>query len=155
MGATCQAASVPAFAREDLAPQLKAVGGLLRVEADDATVSCSEGLLRQVLWNLGENAVKYRRVDVPLQFAIRGRATLHSYEITVSDNGEGTSTEEAQHAFEPFFRGKQLRSPGTGLGLSIVKRMVEVSGGSVSVDSVPGQGTTFWIRLPLAASKAA
>jgi signal transduction histidine kinase len=58
---------------------------------------------------------------VQLQLKIRGRATLRSYEITVLDNGMGISAAEVEHAFEPFFRGKQVKStPGTGLGLSIV-----------------------------------
>jgi signal transduction histidine kinase len=155
-GTTCHVASVAAFVRDDLRPKLEAVGGLLQIETDDAVVSCSEGLLRQVLWNLGENAVKYRRTDVQSQLKIHGHATPRSYEITVSDNGMGMSAMEVDHAFEPFFRGEQVRAtPGTGLGLSIVKRVIEASGGSVSIDSVPGRGTTFRIQLPLGASKAA
>ena len=91
-----------------------------------------------------------------LEIEIRGRITQRTYEFSVSDNGTGMSPWEVQHAFEPFFRGEQVRStPGTGLGLSIVKRVVEATGGSVSVESVPARGTTFKIRLPLAASKAA
>src|SRR5262249_29875814 len=102
------------------------------------------------------NAVKYRRSGVQLEVEIRGRIAHRTYELTVSDNGTGMSTLEVQHAFEPFFRGEQVRStPGTGLGLSIVKRVVETTGGSVSVDTIPARGTTFKIRLPLAAIKAA
>jgi len=152
----CQTASVAASAEEDLRPKVDAVGGVLRIEAVDATVPCSEGLLRQVIWNLGENAVNYRRSGVRLEIEIRGRITQRTYEFSVSDNGTGMSPLEVQHAFEPFFRGEQVRStPGTGLGLSIVKRVVEATGGSISVESVPVRGTTFKIRLPLAASKAA
>ncbi|HMF02210.1 MAG TPA: ATP-binding protein [Terriglobia bacterium] len=152
----CQTARVAASAEEDLRPEVEGVGGVLRIEAADATVPCSAGLLRQVIWNLGENAVKYRRSGVQLEVEIRGRITKRTYEFSVSDNGMGMSPSEVQHAFEPFFRGEQVRStPGTGLGLSIVKRVVEATGGSVSLESVPAQGTTFKIRLPLAASKAA
>ena len=152
----CQTASVAASAEEDLRPKVDAVGGVLRIDAADATVACSAGLLGQVIWNLGENAVNYRRSGVQLEVEIRGRITQRIYEFSVSDNGTGMSPSEVQHAFEPFFRGEQVQSTtGTGLGLSIVKRVVESTGGSVSVESVPARGTTFKIRLPLAASKAA
>jgi signal transduction histidine kinase len=155
-GAKCQAAAMIAAAEEDLRPKVEAAGGILRVEAADATVMCSEGLLRQIVWNLGENSVKYRREEVRLNVEIRGRILPHIYELSVSDNGMGMPPSEAQHAFEEFFRGKQVQStPGTGLGLSIVKRAVEVSGGSVSIDSTVGRGTTFKVQLPLAARKAA
>jgi signal transduction histidine kinase len=152
----CQTANVAASAEEDLRPKVEAVGGVLRIEVVDATLPCSEGLLRQVIWNLGENAMNYRRSGVDLEVEIRGRITQRTYEFSVSDNGTGMSPWEVQHAFEPFFRGEQVRStPGTGLGLSIVKRVVEATGGSVSVESAPARGTTFKIRLPLAANKAA
>jgi signal transduction histidine kinase len=155
-GATCQTESVAAFVANDLGPKVEAIGGVLSVGAAPATVTCSEGLLRQVLWNLGENAVKYRRPGVRLNVEIRGRITPEAYEFTISDNGTGMSPLETGRAFEPFFRGRQAQSvPGTGLGLSIVKRVIEASGGSVSIDSVPGQGSTFCIRLPLMLGKAA
>jgi len=156
VSARCQIANVGAFAAEDIRPKIEAVGGTFHVEVESATASCNEGLLRQVLWNLGENAVKYRQAGVQLVVEIRGRITPGTYEFTVSDNGVGMSPWEAQHAFEPFFRGERVRStPGTGLGLSIVKRIIEASGGSISMESTPGQGTIFKIRLLLAASKAA
>jgi signal transduction histidine kinase len=60
------------------------------------------------------------------------------------------SPEVARQAFDPFFRGEQVRlTPGTGLGLSIVKRVTEASGGAVSIHSEPGRGTKFEIDLPL------
>jgi signal transduction histidine kinase len=155
-GASCQTAAVAASLEEDLRPQVEAVGGVARIHVAAATVSCSEGLLRQVLWNLGENAVKYRRPGVCLEVEIRGRVVPHAYEFNISDNGSGMSATEVQHVFDAFYRGEQAQStPGTGLGLSIVKRVVEASGGSISVHSVPGRGTTFKIILPLAISKAA
>jgi len=129
---------------------------MLQIQLAPAKVSCSEGLFRQVLWNLGENSVKYRRSEVQLKLDIRGKVTRRSYELVVSDNGSGMSPSEALHAFEPFFRGERvLSTPGTGLGLSIVKRVVEASGGSITFESIVGQGTTFRIHLPLAVEKAA
>jgi signal transduction histidine kinase len=149
-------ASVAASLEEDLRPKVEGVNGVLHVDVAPATVSCSEGLLRQVLWNLGENALKYRREGVQLKIDIRGSIVRRAYEFVVSDNGTGISQSEAQHVFEPFYRGERQQSTsGTGLGLSIVKRVVEASGGSISFDSIVGQGTTFKIHLPLAISKAA
>jgi signal transduction histidine kinase len=153
---TCEASAVAASVEADLRPKVEALGGVLRVEAASGTVPCSEGLLRQVLWNLGENSVKYRRSGVQPSIEIRGRTLLHTYEFSVSDNGVGMSPSVARHAFDPFFRGEQEQTtPGSGLGLSIVRRVAEASGGSVSVESVTGVGTTFKVRLPLAADKAA
>jgi signal transduction histidine kinase len=155
-GATCEMTEVVAGVEEDLLPKVEAVGGILKIDVPSATVPGNKGLLRQVLWNLGENAVKYRRPEVQVKIEIRGRIIPNAYELTVSDNGAGMSPWVARQAFEPFFRGKDAEStPGTGLGLSLVKRVIEASHGTVSLDSEQGQGSIFTICLPLAASKAA
>jgi signal transduction histidine kinase len=120
-----------------------------RVEA--ARVSYREGLLRQVLWNLVENGVKYRRDGLDTTITIAGRAAAACYELRVADNGTGVQPEDALHIFEPLYRADPARHlPGTGLGLSIVKRIVEAGGGKISMQSQPGRGTTFLLRLPLA-----
>jgi signal transduction histidine kinase len=155
-GATCQTTSVAALAREDLTPIVEGAGGALLIDAAPAMVPGTEGLLRQVLWNLGENSVKYRRSGVRLLIEIHGRTIPNAYEFTISDNGNGLSPLEISHACEPFFRGKDAQSSsGSGLGLSIVKRVIEASGGSVLIDSMRGRGTTVRIRLPLVASQKA
>jgi signal transduction histidine kinase len=142
--------SVASSLEEELTPKVNSVNGVLRIDLEPADIRCSEVLLRQVLWNIGENAVKYRRPDVPLEVGIQGRKVGLSYEFRMSDNGTGMSVEDASRVFDPFFRASTTRStPGTGLGLSIVKRVIEASGGSVSVSSQLGKGTTFIIALPL------
>ncbi len=70
--------------------------------------------------------------------------------LTVSDTGCGMSPELAERVFEPFFTTKPL-GKGSGLGLSMVYGFVRQSGGSIAIDSVPGQGTRIRIRLPAAA----
>ena len=156
VGVSTLTAPVAASIKDDLGPIVKEVGGSLFVDVEPATVRCSEGLLRQVLWNLGENAVKYRRPNVAPHVELLGRVTQRGYQFQVSDNGAGMSADDARHAFEPFFRGQHDRAiPGTGLGLAIVRRIVEASGGTVSLDSRLGQGTTFVIELPLARSSEA
>jgi two-component system OmpR family sensor kinase len=123
----------------------------LRRDVAPAHVACGEGLLRQAVWNLIDNGVKYRRHEVRPELVLSGRLTSEGYELRVSDNGMGMSPEDASHAFEPFYRAERaLAMNGTGLGLSIVKRIVEARRGTVSVESRPEQGTTFFVRLSLA-----
>jgi signal transduction histidine kinase len=156
MNESCETADLVTALEEDFKSKVEAIGGKLRIRVAPASVRCNPGLLRQALSNLAENAVKYRRPEVPLVLEIRGRVVSHAYGLSVSDNGTGMSPTDVEQAFEPFFRGEQVTGiPGTGLGLSIVKRAIEANGGSVDVDSVLGHGTTVNIQLPLAASKAA
>jgi signal transduction histidine kinase len=156
IAATCEAAVVVASVEEDLRPRVEEAGGTLRVDVQPAMIACTDGLLRQALWNLTENSVKFRRLEVPLEIEIRGRFAQDKYEFVVADNGAGMSLKETRQAFEPFFRGERAHSiPGAGLGLSIVQRVVEACGGAVSVESTVGEGTTFKIKLPVAVSKAA
>ena len=144
-------ALVVAQVRDDLAPRLEAEAVTLHLAVEAAKVRCAEGLLRQAVSNLVDNAVKYRRPDVQATIDIVGRVVGKEYELRVSDNGVGMSYDEARQAFDPFFRALRVREQkGTGLGLSIVKRVIEASGGSVAIDSRLGQGTTFIIRSPLA-----
>lgn len=73
--------------------------------------------------------------------------------LSISDDGQGMEKETLTHLFEPFFTTKEKGS-GTGLGLSMVYGFVERSGGMITVDSAPGQGSTFTIRLPRAGNAA-
>lgn len=147
---TCDPASVVSQVAQDLEPRLAAERGTLEVSVEPATVACSEGLLRQAVTNLLDNALKYRRPEVTPSVRIAGAPGDGVYELRVSDNGVGISAEEAPHVFEPFYRSSRIRDlPGTGLGLAIVSRVAEASRGTVSVDSKLGQGTTFVVHLPL------
>ena len=149
VGAVAATSAVAAVIEEELGPVVRDAGGTLRVDVAPARVRCSDGLLRQVLWNLGENAVKYRRPEVALELEISGRASDRDYLLQVTDNASGMPPEVARAAFEPFFRGTHPSSiPGTGLGLSIVRRVIEANGGKVTLRSVPGRGTTVELQLP-------
>src|SRR5262249_51946966 len=72
---------------EELGPRVHAEGGSLRVAVRPACVRCSEGLLRQVLWNLVDNALRYRRADAPASVEIRGQSQGAWYDLRVSDQG--------------------------------------------------------------------
>jgi two-component system OmpR family sensor kinase len=129
--------------------------------------------LRQVIGNLMSNAMAHTPDGTPIDIRIRpgsldeamaalpgatagavpaGEAGARSAAVLeVADHGQGLSPEQAGHVFERFYRADQARtSGGTGLGLAIVAALVAAHGGAVWVESVPGQGATFRIALPLA-----
>ncbi len=124
----------------------------LEVEGDDALrATISSALLEQAIVNLLDNAIKFS----PPRQAVQVRATRDNGEvvITVEDHGHGIEAEHLPRLFERFYRTDKARSRavgGTGLGLSIVKHVAQSHGGKVSVDSAPGQGSTFRIHLPAA-----
>ena len=112
------------------------------------------GRLRQVVMNLVGNAIKFTdqggvkvRVQCPQSQARQVRLRFE-----VADTGIGISAEDAARLFEPFTQadsGASRRRGGTGLGLAISKRIVELMGGRMGVESVPGQGSLFWFELDL------
>ncbi|HEV7279497.1 MAG TPA: ATP-binding protein [Pirellulaceae bacterium] len=111
-------------------------------------VLADESGLRTVLDNLVDNAVKYTLADGTVRILARFERDLVA--IDVQDDGIGIAPSHQARIFERFYRVDDARSRdagGTGLGLSIVKRMIQAFGGSVSVQSAPGRGTTFTIRL--------
>ena len=99
--------------------------------------------LQQVVGNLLENAVRHGEGTVTVVLRPHGDGS----EITVSDEGVGIPPEKAGRVFTRFWRGGDRRG-GTGLGLYIVKGLVEAHGGTVEVDSAPGGGALFRVRLP-------
>ncbi|MCB9777782.1 MAG: hypothetical protein H6742_04395 [Alphaproteobacteria bacterium] len=100
---------------------------------------------RQVLWNLLLNAAQATVGDGTISLTLRRRADHVS--LRMSDTGVGIQPDQLRSIFDPFFT---TRAGGTGLGLANVERIVRGHGGSVSVYSKPGQGTTFMIALPVA-----
>jgi signal transduction histidine kinase len=152
---TCDPAVAASRVCEDFAPRFERERGTLRYAVEHARVRCTDGLLEQVLVNLLENALKYRRPDVPLQVEVSGSVTGQGYDLRITDNGMGMSPHDVESAFVPFFRAERTRAlPGTGLGLSIVKRVADASGGTVSATSQLGQGTSFAVHLSLANEEA-
>jgi signal transduction histidine kinase len=103
--------------------------------------------LRQTLLNLLSNARKFtERGSITLGAAV-APPYLH---LWVADTGVGISSDQQEHIFEPFITAEHDRHVGgIGLGLSITRHLVILHGGSISVESEPGQGSTFHIYLPL------
>ncbi|MBY0497921.1 MAG: HAMP domain-containing histidine kinase [Cyanobacteria bacterium] len=105
--------------------------------------------LRQLLLNLGENAVEF----TPAGGRIRIEATSRDGAIvtTVSDTGSGISADLLPHVFDRHVHGhSQGGNPRSGLGLAIVKRIVDAHGGKITLHSIPGEGTTALVILPMA-----
>lgn len=106
--------------------------------------------LQQVFWNLLDNAVKYNVEGGHVVVRLRYHKTF--LYVDIEDSGIGIPSEEVPRIFERFYRVDKARSRalgGTGLGLSIVKHIVDVHGGSISVESEPGRGSTFRVNLPV------
>jgi PAS domain S-box-containing protein len=108
--------------------------------------------LRQSLVNLLANASKFTERGTITLEALRERRGLNAWLIfRVRDTGIGMTTEQMQHLFQPFRQADAATARhfgGTGLGLAITKKFCNMMGGEISVESVPGQGTTFTILLP-------
>jgi signal transduction histidine kinase len=107
-----------------------------------------EKLLRQILSNLLSNAIKYslQGSTVQLELVCREGEAI----FRVRDEGIGIPPEDQARLFESFHRAGNVGNiPGTGLGLTIVKKSVDLQGGTITVDSRVGGGTTFVVTIPL------
>ncbi len=116
-------------------------------------VIADAGRIGQALTNYLTNALKYARVDQPIAVGLQVTGTVAR--VSVRDQGPGLTPEQQQRVWERFYQvaapGHHGPDRGLGLGLAIAKTIVEQHNGQVGVESVPGQGSTFWFTLPLAA----
>jgi PAS domain S-box-containing protein len=132
---------------------------ILHQGCDDAElfVLADRNRLRQTLLNLLSNAIKYNRpgghikVECAAQLASGEMTGGEILRLSVADTGAGIPAEKLERLFTPFDRldAERTAIEGTGLGLSLAKRMVELMGGTLGVESVVGDGSIFWIDLPL------
>jgi signal transduction histidine kinase len=117
------------------------------VERDATHVYADHDRLLQALSNLVGNAVKFTPEGGHIRVHARPDGVA-GVEFAVSDTGPGIDADVLPHLFDAFTQAKETASLGTGLGLSIVRGIVEAHGGRVTVDTVPGSGTTFRFVLP-------
>jgi two-component system, OmpR family, phosphate regulon sensor histidine kinase PhoR len=138
IGQAYRAQQLPATYQTELDPQLPAVN----VDRD---------AMAQVVLNLLHNAVKYTGDQKRIR--VRARRAGRNVAIEVEDNGPGVRPHDRKRIFERFYRGDDLLSrqtEGTGLGLAIAKKIVELHGGRIELDSRLGEGSTFRVVLPAA-----
>ncbi len=118
------------------------------VEPDAAQVVSDRVRLEQVLFNILGNAVK---------FTVAGGITIHALDdgkdvvISVADTGPGIPAHELSRIFDEFYQAERpnaAKTEGTGLGLTVSKRLMDMLGGTLEVESTPGEGSTFTVRLP-------
>ena len=153
----------------DLAEQLRQIEAVIRpqAQAHGHTLTIETGgirhthffgdatRLRQILLNFLSNSVKYTPDGGTIRFCAEETADAANhtaYRFTVQDNGIGMSEEYLKHIFEPFSRSDDSQRSGiqgTGLGMAITKNFVELMGGTLTVQSAPGQGSTFVFVLPV------
>jgi signal transduction histidine kinase len=128
-------------------------GVRLRLENDSTSIALNadEELIKRMILNLLDNAVKYTPEGGEISLALEKHNG--SAEIVVRDTGIGLSQTDQQRVFDRFYRVDKARSRalgGAGLGLSIVRSIVEAHGGDITIDSTPRHGSTFTVSLPLA-----
>ncbi len=122
-------------------------------EADIADVNVDEMHFTNVIYNLLDNAVKYRKEEEPLSIVLTTRnVSDNKLQITVADNGIGIKKDDLKKIFEKFYRvstGNKHDVKGFGLGLAYVHKMIYVLGGTIKAESELNEGTKFIIILPL------
>ena len=123
----------------------------LEIETDmeEDLLICQDAELLSLVWNnLFSNAVKFCREQGKVTVSVKKEED--SVLVSVSDEGCGISPEVGAHIFEKFYQGDTSHATqGNGLGLALVKRVIDIVGGDIHVQSVPGEGTTFRVRLGL------
>jgi signal transduction histidine kinase len=116
--------------------------------AKDLEVSLDRTLTLLALSNLLDNAFKFTPAGSGV-IELGGERVEDHLRLWVRDNGSGIDPQDLPHVFDRFYRGKNSGKEGSGLGLAIVKSIAEIQGGTVAVESVLGEGSTFTIHLPL------
>jgi signal transduction histidine kinase/DNA-binding NarL/FixJ family response regulator len=153
--APCSLRGLIAGAAEMLTAQVEKKGLRLTTEVEPGTpdtLLADATRLHQILFNLIGNAVKFTEVG---HIAVRARAVTHDDDtvtlaLSVTDTGIGMTDEQQARLFKPFSQADSSttrRYGGTGLGLSIVRRLAELMGGAATLESMPGQGSTFTVTV--------
>jgi len=121
----------------------------LNLGQEGAGVISDRVRLRQVFVNLVTNAIKYNRINGSVQLRF-GNGPKGFQRICITDTGLGIPKENLEEIFQPFTRLSGNQSvEGTGVGLAVTRKLVELLGGDLGVESTPGEGSNFWVDIPL------
>jgi signal transduction histidine kinase len=129
---------------------------MVDVPLQDTVIEADERKIKQVLFNLLSNAVKFTPAGG--EVAVKARVDSENVAISVRDSGVGIAKQDQERIFEAFQQaesGPDRAQEGTGLGLGLARRFVELHGGTITVESELGKGSTFTVRLPARATAAA
>jgi two-component system phosphate regulon sensor histidine kinase PhoR len=139
--------AVVAEAASLLRPRTEAAGVEIRHEGGPATIVADRASVLRIVSNLLDNATKWTPPGSTV--TVRTEAEGPLVAITVEDEGPGIPEQDIPRVFERFYKGEASRAnPGVGLGLAIVKHLARAHGGTATVESAPGQGAKFTVRLP-------
>ena len=138
-----------------LQPLASKQGITLEYETEDLRVNGDQTKLQQAFSNLIDNAIKYSPEDTVIKIKLykKGKNAV----VDITDQGIGISEADQAHIFDRFYRVDKARSRGsggTGLGLSIVDNIIKQHGGTISVKSALGEGSTFTVELPISQQQA-
>ncbi|MBA3016096.1 MAG: HAMP domain-containing protein [Desulfobulbaceae bacterium] len=133
---------------QDLSFEIQKVEGQVTIEGCLPVVMANHGILTQITMNLLSNAIKYVKAGTPPRIQVWAQHNGDKVRLFVKDNGIGIAPEDQHRIFDVFVRLHGMDSyPGTGIGLATVHRGIERLGGSCGVESIPSQGSTFWLEL--------
>ncbi|HUR57155.1 MAG TPA: chemotaxis protein CheB [Opitutaceae bacterium] len=132
-------------------PQLTANGAEIAIEGDLPTVVANEASLTQVISNLLTNAVKFVAPGTVARVRIHAETIEADARVWIVDNGIGIDARDHERIWTIFTRiGRARDYDGTGIGLAIVRKAIERMHGTIGLESAPGEGSRFWLQLPLA-----
>jgi PAS domain S-box-containing protein len=149
----CAPRALVVDAAATLQPLADQKGIRLELEPPSATqlvISADGARLKQVLYNLLSNAIKFTPAGGSVRVRYARSPVAGMARISVSDTGPGIAAEDAARLFSAFTQLENAKDQGgTGLGLALVKQLMELMGGSVGLETVVGEGSTFWVDVPL------
>lgn len=138
------------LAIDDLSETIAETGARLSIEAPHLTIRADRSQFSRLTHNIVSNALKYRKPDRTPEIVIEATRDEREVVVAFADNGIGFESKYERVVFEPFKRlHPKGKYPGTGIGLAICKSIADRHGWRLSVSSQPGQGSTFYVAIPI------
>jgi signal transduction histidine kinase len=134
---------------DNFAGEFSKKGIEVTLDTEEQYIEADRDKISQVFINLLSNALKYTGNGGRVEIKVSG--THNAAKVQIRDTGAGISPEDLPHIFERFYRTDKSRNRdtgGAGIGLTIVKSIIEAHKGSITVESEPGKGSTFFVTLP-------